>query len=70
MDRASQRISRCAAFVAVMRLTRTETLADHETSQQRADRMLAEWQAERSAGVPASERLSGEPGPPLRDQFA
>jgi hypothetical protein len=59
MDRASRRISRHAAFVAVMRLTSTKTLADHETSQQRADRMLAEWQAERAAGIPADKRLEG-----------
>jgi hypothetical protein len=58
MERASERISRCAAFVAVARLTSLETLADRESSQARADRLLDQWRAERDAGVPASERLT------------
>jgi hypothetical protein len=52
MDRASERISRCAAFVAVMRLTSLETLTDHESSQARADRLLDQWRAERDAAFP------------------
>jgi hypothetical protein len=52
MDRASRRISRCAAFVAVLRLTSPP--ADRETSQQRGDRLLAEYRAFRKAGVTPS----------------
>src|SRR5262245_61439803 len=68
MSEATDRIRRHAAFVALNRLTSHEVLADHETSQARGDRLLAEYRALREAGVsPEQVFLSADPAPAAAD---